>query len=153
MKPVFAMASVPGLALAMGLLGLSAPGFAQACRQTLDMTPMGGPKVVQCHEVTDMPQSTINAMCRPAGNPQARTVPERLDKCPAAYTGMCSTPLRTIQANLRRMQGLPPETDEQVPETALIKAYFYEGMPPNAAEQCARSGGTWTAARKPPAKK
>ncbi|WP_341915419.1 hypothetical protein [Ferrovibrio terrae] len=153
MKPVSAAAFIIGF----GLLGLAEPGFAQACRQTLDMTPMGGPKMVQCHEVSDMPQSTIDGMCRPSGNAQARTVPERLDKCPAAHVGMCATPLRTIQANIRRMQGLPPETENQVPETAMVKAYFYEGVPPNVAEQCARSGGTWTVAKAPagkaPAKK
>ncbi|MCW0235978.1 MAG: hypothetical protein OJJ21_20445 [Ferrovibrio sp.] len=149
MKPVSALALVLGL----GLLTLSAPGFAQACRQTLDMTPMGGQKMVQCHEVTEMPQSTINNMCRPAGDPAARTVSEQLDKCPAAYAGICATPLRVIQANIRRMQGLPPEVDSQVPETAMIKAYFYDGMPPNAAEQCTRSGGTWTAAKAPARKK
>jgi hypothetical protein len=143
------------LALAFGLslaaFAAPSPGWAQACRQTLDMTPNGGPKMVQCHEVTDMPASTINAMCRPAGA-QVRTVPEQLDKCPAAYVGMCATPLRTIQANIRRMQGLPPQDDPNVPATAMIKAYFYEGMPPNAAEACSRGGGTWsTAQAKPPA--
>lgn len=148
MKFAFALA-----AMGLGLVALAAPstGFAQACKQTLDMTPNGGPKIVQCHEVTDMPQSTINAMCRPAGA-QTRTVPEQLDKCPAAYVGLCTTPLRTIQANLRRMQGLPAEADPNVPETALIKAYFYEGMPANAAEACSRGGGKWTTA-KAPAKK
>lgn len=79
-------------------------------------------------------------------------MPEQLGKCPAGYTGLCTTPLRTIQANIRRMQGLPDQPDPNVPETALIKAYFYEGMPANAAEACTRGGGTWTAA-KAPAKK
>lgn len=148
MKTVAALA-VCGLGLAV--LVMPSGSSAQACRQTLDMTPNGGPKVVQCHEVTDMPQSTINAMCRPAGA-QVRTVPEQLDKCPAGYTGLCTTPLRTIQSNIRRMQGLPDQSDPNVPETALIKAYFYEGMPANAAEACARGGGKWTAA-KAPAKK
>ena len=148
MKSVFVLA-VFGLGLAV--LFMPSSGSAQACRQTLDMTPNGGPKVVQCHEVTDMPQSTINAMCRPAGA-QVRTVPERLEKCPAAYVGLCITPLRTIQANLRRMQGLPDAPDPNVPETALIKAYFYEGMPANASEACTRGGGKWTTA-KAPAKK
>lgn len=137
--------------LGLAVLAMPSIGAAQACRQTLDMTPNGGPKIVQCHEVTEMPQSTINAMCRPAGA-QVRTVPERLEKCPAAYVGLCTTPLRTIQANLRRLQGLPDEPDPSVPETALIKAYFYEGMPANAPEACTRGGGKWTAA-KAPAKK
>ena len=145
MKSVFVLA-VFGLSLAV--LFAPSSGFAQACRQTLDMTPSGGPKVVQCHEVTDMPQSTINAMCRPAGA-QVRTVPERLEKCPAAYVGLCITPLRTIQTNLRRMQGLPDQPDPNVPETALIKAYFYEGMPANAPEACTRGGGKWTTAKAP----
>ncbi len=146
------IAFVTAAALTLGLaLGLTEPAAAQACRQTLDMTPMGGSKLVQCHEVTDMPQSMINNMCRP--NPQARTVPERLDKCPAGYAGLCTTPLRTIQANLRRLQGLPPETESQVPDSAMIKAYFYEGLPANAAEQCARSGGTWSVAKAPARKK
>lgn len=149
MKSVFVLA-VLGLGLAA--LAVPATSSAQACKQTLDLTPNGGPKVVQCHEVTDMPQSTINAMCRPAGA-QTRTVPERLEKCPAAYVGLCTTPLRTIQANLRRLQGLPAEPDSSVPETAMIKAYFYEGMPPNASEACARGGGTWTTAQKAPARK
>lgn len=148
MKSVLALA-VCGLGLAAFFVPSS--GSAQACKQTLDMTPNGGPKVVQCYEVTDMPQSTVNAMCRPAGA-QVRTVPERLEKCPAAYVGLCTTPLRTIQANLRRMQGLPDQPDPNVPETALIKAYFYEGMPANASEACARGGGKWTTA-KAPAKK
>lgn len=140
------------VACGLGLAVLAAPsvGAAQACRQTLDMTANGGPKIVQCHEVTDMPQSTINAMCRPAGA-QVRTVPERLEKCPAAYVGLCTTPLRTIQANLRRLQGLPDEPDPNVPESALIRAYFYEGMPANAAEACARGGGKWTTAPAKPA--
>lgn len=149
MKSVFALAAV-GLGLAV--LAAPSPGVAQACKQTLDMTPNGGPRIVQCHEITDMPQSTLNAMCRPAGA-QVRTVPERLEKCPTAYTGLCTTPLRTIQANLRRLQGLPDEPNPTVPETAMIKAYFYEGMPPNASEACTRSGGTWTAAQKAPVKK
>jgi hypothetical protein len=149
MKSVFILAAV-GLGLA--LWATPSTGFAQACKQTLDMTSAGGPKVVQCHEVTDMPQSTINAMCRPAGA-QTRTVPERLEKCPTTYAGLCTTPLRTIQSNLRRLQGLPDEPDPNVPETAVIKAYFYEGMPPNAAETCVRSGGKWATAQKAPAKK
>lgn len=142
------MKSALALVLGLGLIAFAAssPAVAQACKQTLDMTPNGGPKMVQCHEVTDMPQSTINAMCRPAGA-QTRTVPEQLDKCPAAYAGMCVTPLRTIQANIRRMQGLPPEPDPNVPESATIKAYFYDGMPLNAPEVCARSGGKWTTAQ------
>jgi hypothetical protein len=145
------------LAGSLGLMILSGPVFAQACRQTLDLTPSGGPKIVQCHEVTEMPQSTINGMCQPAGNPQARTVPERLDKCPTGYAGICATPMRTMQNNLRRMQGLPPVESSEIPATATMKAYFYEGIPPNVAEQCARGGGTWTAASapagRPPAKK
>lgn len=145
MKSVLALAT---LGFGLALVTMSSPALAQACKQTLDMTPNGGPKMVQCHEVTDMPQSTINAMCRPAGA-QVRTVPERLVKCPAAYTGMCTTPLRIIQANIRRMQGLPPQDDPNVPATAMIKAYFYEGMPPNAQEACTRSGGTWSTAKAP----
>ncbi|MBS4047787.1 MAG: hypothetical protein KG075_15690 [Alphaproteobacteria bacterium] len=149
MKAVFVLA-----AIGLGLAAFATPsaGMAQACKQTLDMTPNGGPKMVQCHEVTDMPQGTINGMCRPAGA-QTRTVPEQLDKCPPAYAGMCVTPLRTIQANIRRMQGLPPEADPNVPETAMIKAYFYEGMPPNAPDVCARSGGKWATAQAPAATK
>lgn len=149
MKAVFALT-----AIGLGLAAFATPstGMAQACKQTLDMTPNGGPKMVQCHEVTDMPASTINGMCRPAGA-QTRTVPEQLEKCPAAYVGLCVTPLRTIQANIRRMQGLSPEPDPNVPETATIKAYFYEGMPPNAPEACTRSGGKWTTAQAPAAPK
>ncbi len=149
MKAIFALAAA-GLSLAV--FAAPSAGIAQACKQTLDMTPNGGPKMVQCHEVTDMPASTINGMCRPAGA-QTRTVPEQLEKCPAAYVGLCVTPLRTIQANIRRMQGLSPEPDPNVPETATIKAYFYEGMPPNAPEACTRSGGKWTTAQAPAATK
>jgi putative hemolysin len=149
MKAVFALA-----AIGLGLAAFATPstGVAQACKQTLDMTPNGGPKMVQCHEVTDMPPAAINGMCRPAGA-QARTVPEQLEKCPSAYVGLCVTPLRTIQANIRRMQGLAAEVDPNVPETAMIKAYFYEGMPPNASDVCTRSGGKWMTAQAPAATK
>jgi len=140
----------------LGLLALPAAGHAQACKQTIDLTPMGGQKMVQCHEVTDMPSTMVDGMCRPTGNAQVQSVPEKLQKCPANYTGICSTPLRTAQANINRMQGRPGDDVGNIPEKATIKAYFYEGMPPNVAEQCSRSGGTWTAAKAPakaPAKK
>lgn len=69
MKAVFALT-----AIGLGLATFATPstGMAQACKQTLDMTPNGGPKMVQCHEVTDMPASTINGMCRPAGRRPVR---------------------------------------------------------------------------------
>jgi len=137
----------------LGLLALPATGHAQACKQTIDLTPVGGQKMVQCHEVTEMPASMVDGMCRPTGNAQVQSVPEKLQKCPANYVGVCATPLRTAQANIARMQGRPADDLSQIPEKATIKAYFYDGMPPNVAEQCSRSGGTWTAAKAAPAKK
>lgn len=151
MKPVHLLAAATGLVL----LGLSGTSFAQACQQTLDLTPQGGPKMVQCHELVDMPQGTIDNTCR--ANPNSRTVPEKLAKCPANPVGICSTPMQVVQANLRRMQGLPPENNPSIPATAALKAYFYEGAPADVADLCGRGGGTWTAGKttpaKPPAKK
>lgn len=160
------MKTVHGIAalVAAGFVAVSGAAQAQACRQTIDMTPVGGQKMVQCHEVTEMPPETLDQMCRPTGNQQVRSVPEKLTKCPASYVGICATPLRTVQANIRRMQRQEPSPEElnRIPEKASIKAYFYEGAPPNAADICARTGGSWTAgkapaarspAAKPPAKK
>jgi len=148
MKSVYVMAMAAGLVL----FG-AGDGFAQACKQTLDLTPQGGPKMVQCHELVDMPQSSIDQTCRPSGNPNSRTVSERLDKCPASYVGICATPMRTVQANIRRMQGLPPDENPTVSEKAMLKAYFYEGAPADVADLCGRGGGTWTAGKAAPAAK
>lgn len=149
MKFIFVMAVILGLGLAV----LSSPVLAQACQQTIDLSASGGPKMVQCHEVTEMPLSTLDNMCRPVTNPQMSVTPQKLQKCPANQLGVCTTTLRTAQANIRRMQGQEPGDLSQIPEKAAIRTYFYEGAAPNIAEQCARSGGTWVAAKKAPAKK